>query len=133
MKADKLKRIVLSFLLVSIMVSSFAIVAYAGTIYANRFESYESGGYYNCRYVFTPAHIPATDEPYCGKGEQIKQAWVRAYRNAGVFNDAYTTPKKYSPVAYSKTSTAQYSTPTASIENLWYAYEYTTYNYSVFK
>lgn len=133
-----LKRITAAFATAMLMLTVVCIPAYAASvIYANRFSSWLDDKYYKCQFQFIPAHQGTTDDPYCEYGMHIKQAYVSAHRNAGsilsvVSWDYYTTGRKYSAKANSKSDTNIYYTPVAFIVNTWYATEYTNYGYTNF-
>ena len=127
------KKVVLALMVLAITASlAVSVFAAASTAYANCFVSKKLGANYECYYKFIPDHVATANEPFCKEGKQIKQAWVRAYRNKGAWWSGYSTDTYYSKVATDSNCSKTYYTPTAKIEDKWYAKEYTKYNYSTF-
>lgn len=133
MKVKSFSAVLLSIMLMVLMLST-ATYASTSVTYANRFESWKDHNYFKCQYQFIPAHVGTANDPYCDEGKQVKRAYVTAYRDAGSVAgitswEYYTTGRKYSPIATSRSDTTTYKTSVASIEDLLFPVEHTTYNF----
>lgn len=120
----KIKKMLLKATLCISLCMMMSVTAFAGVVYCNRFTSYKSNGYYKAYAQFIPAHVGASNEPYCKKGKQVKQAYVSAQSSNG-----YYSGRKYSSVSPSKKYNKTILTPTVSIWDSPFTTEYTYYGF----